>query len=397
MSAEISKSKQKRQEQAQNRKVQKTKKAMITFWSIAIPLVLILAIIAGIVIYQRSKLDYSRYLTNDGRIRNVKAADYVNVDLESISFKKSDLLPSDETIDSDIAYAVSSHATVSEDTTLTSKEGDRIQITYTTTADGEVVDSATDETGPRTFTIGNTEMTEAFDTALTGRHPGEDFSLELSFPEDYYNDSLAGKTATIDAHIIGIYVDPEFNDDFVMTYYSDVAATAAGYRQNLIDNYYNENLEQAISDAIKEKSTVTSYPNDYVENMKKVIKAQDEQQLEYYNNMYVQYTGSAMYSNVYEMYNYSTQAEYEAHVAEEAKERTEDALELQFIYEKAGLSNPENEVRAFFTDLGYDDAAFAELQKQYGFGYLAQSVLSKKVMDCMKDTVPVTETATIVD
>ena len=106
MSAEISKSKQKRQEQAQNRKVQKTKKAMITFWSIAIPLVLILAIIAGIVIYQRSKLDYSRYLTNDGRIRNVKAADYVNVDLESISFKKSDLLPSDETIDSDIAYAI---------------------------------------------------------------------------------------------------------------------------------------------------------------------------------------------------------------------------------------------------------------------------------------------------
>ncbi len=391
MSAEISKSKQKRQEQAQNRKVQKTKKAMVTFWSIAIPLVLILAVVAAIVIFQRSKLDYSRDLTNDGKIRNVNAADYVSVDYESISFQKSDLLPSDETIDGDIAYAISSHATVSEDTALTSKDGDRVQVTYTTTVDGEVVDSATDETGPRTFTIGNAEMTEAYDTGLTGRHPGEDFTLTLSFPEDYYSDSLAGKTAMIDTHIIGIYVDPEFNDDFVATYYSDVAATAAGYRQSLIDNYYNENLESAISEAIAEKSTVNSYPNSYLENMKKVIMAQDEQQLEYYNNMYIQYTGSAMYSNVYEMYNYSTKAEYETHVAEEAQERTADALEYQYIYEKAGLSNPENEVRAFFTDLGYDDTAFTELQDQYGFGYLAQSVLSKKVMDYLKDTVTITE------
>ena len=391
MSAEVSKSKQKRQEQAQNRKVQKTKKAMVTFWSIVIPLVLILSVVAAIVVYQRSKLNYSRYLTNDGKIRDVNASGYVTVDYESISFQKSDLLPSDETIDSDIAYAISSHATVSEDTSLTSKDGDRIQVTYTTTVDGEVVDSATDETGARTFTIGNGDMTEAYDMGLTGRHPGEDFTLTLSFPEDYYNDSLAGKNATIDTHVIGIYVDPEFNDDFVATYYSDMAATAAGYRQKLIDNYYEQNLESALSDAIKEKSTVSSYPNGYLENMKKVIMAQDEQQLEYYNNMYMQYTGSAMYNKVYEMYSYATQAEYEAHVAEEAKERTEDALELQYIYEKAGLSNPESDVRAYFTTLGYDDASFTELQEQYGFGYLAQSVLSMKVMDYLKETVTVTE------
>nr|MCR5127496.1 hypothetical protein [Lachnospiraceae bacterium] len=94
MSAEISKSQQKRQQQIQNRKAQKAKKAMVTFWSIVIPLALILSVVAAIVIYQRSKLDYSRYLTNDGRIRNVNASDYVTVDYESISFQKSDLLPS---------------------------------------------------------------------------------------------------------------------------------------------------------------------------------------------------------------------------------------------------------------------------------------------------------------
>ena len=391
MSTEISKSKQKRLDQEQNRKYQKAKKAMVTFWSITIPLMLILAIVAGIVVYQRSKLNYSKYLTNDGKIRDVNAADFVSLDYESISFKKADLLPSDETIDNDIAYAISSHATVSEDAALESKSGDRVQISFTATVDGERVAGITEEEGGRTYTIGNEEFTEAYDTALTGRHPGEDFTTEVLFAEDYFDDSMAGKNVKIETHVIGIYVDPEFNDEFVTTYYSDKAATAAGYRQSLIDNYYKQNLEQAISDAIEEKVVVNSYPTNYMENMKKVIMAQDKAQMESYNNMYMQYTGSAVYNNVYEMYSYASEAEYQAHVTEEAQTRTKDALTLQYIYEKAGLSNPESDVRSYFSDLGYDDASFAELQEQYGFGYLAQSVLSIKVLDYLKETINVTE------
>ena len=391
MSTEISKSKQKRLEQEQNRKLQKTKKAMVTFWSIAIPLMLILAIAAAIVVYQRSKLNYSKYLTNDGKIRDVNAGDFVSLDYESISFKKADLLPSDETIDSDIAYALSSHATVSEDAALETKSGDRVQISFTATVDGERVAGITEEEGGRTFTIGNEEFTEAYDTALTGHHPGDDFTTEVLFAEDYFDDSMAGKNVKIETHVIGIYVDPEFNDEFVTTYYSDKAATAAGYRQSLIDNYYKQNLEQAISDAIEEKVVVNSYPTNYMENMKKVIMAQDKAQMESYNNMYMQYTGSAVYNNAYEMYSYASEAEYQAHVTEEAQTRTKDALTLQYIYEKAGLSNPESDVRSYFSDLGYDDASFAELQEQYGFGYLAQSVLSIKVLDYLKETINVTE------
>ena len=202
---------------------------------------------------------------------------------------------------------------------------------------------------------------------------------------------MAGKNVKIETHVIGIYVDPEFNDEFVTTYYSDKAATAAGYRQSLIDNYYKQNLEQAISDAIEEKVVVNSYPTNYMENMKKVIMAQDKAQMESYNNMYMQYTGSAVYNNAYEMYSYASEAEYQAHVTEEAQTRTKDALTLQYIYEKAGLSNPESDVRSYFSDLGYDDASFAELQEQYGFGYLAQSVLSIKVLDYLKETINVTE------
>ena len=397
MSEEISKAKQKRLKQTQNRRDQKAKKAMVTFWSIAIPLMLILAVVLAIVVYQRSRLDYSRYLTNEGKISNIKTADFVSVDYESISFNKVDLLPSDETVESDIAYALSSHAELSDDAALTAKDGDRIQISFTATSGGEIVTSATEAEGGQAITIGNEEYTAALDEALTGHHPGDDLMATITFPDDFSNASLAGKTADFDVHLSGIYVTPEFNDAFVTTYYADTAATAAGYRQSIIDNYYESNLKQAISDAIKEKSTVSSYPANYRDNLKKVMAEQDLQQMEYYNQMYMQYSGSPVYNNAYELYGFTTQAEYDASLEERVNSGVEDALELQYIYEKAGLSNPESDVRAYYTEMGYDDASFAKLQEQYGFGYLAQSVLSDKVLDYLMETVPVTETVTIVD
>lgn len=391
MSAEISKAKQKRLDRAQSRKNQKAKKAMVTFWSIVIPLALILSVVAAVVVYQRSKLNYSKYLTNEGKIRNINASDYVHVDYETFSFNKADLMPADEVIDNDIAYAISSHSSVSEDTSLQIKDGDRVQLYYNVKVNDEIVSSATAETGGRTMTIGNADMTADFDKALTGRHPGDAFSQEITFPEDYSDPTLAGTTALIETTIGGIYVDPVFDDEFVMTYYSDVAATAAGYRQNLIDNYYKQSLQEAISNAIDEKSTITSYPEAYMENMKKVVMEQDKQQMESYNNMYMQYTGSPIYTNVYEMFGYASEAEYQTRLVEESQKRTADALKLQYIYEKAGLTNPESDVKAYFSNMGYDDATFAQLQEEYGFGYLAQSVLSQKVLEYLEANVAITE------
>ena len=90
--SEISKSKQKRMDQQHQRNVQHRQKAAATFWKIFIPLVLVGAICAGVYFYQLSKLDYSRYLNDNGSIKGVKASDYVTVNDENISFTKAELI-----------------------------------------------------------------------------------------------------------------------------------------------------------------------------------------------------------------------------------------------------------------------------------------------------------------
>ena len=67
--SDMSRSKQKRMEQEKARSAQHRKKAVATFWKIFIPLLIVAAIAGGVILYQRSKLDYSRYLNDNGSIK----------------------------------------------------------------------------------------------------------------------------------------------------------------------------------------------------------------------------------------------------------------------------------------------------------------------------------------
>ncbi|HPF29226.1 MAG TPA: hypothetical protein PLZ77_03855, partial [Lachnospiraceae bacterium] len=93
---EISKSKQKRLDMENARKTQKKKRAMATMWAILIPLVIVASIIVLVIVYQNSKIDFSRGLTKEGTIAGIDINDYIQVDYQSISFNKADLLPTED-------------------------------------------------------------------------------------------------------------------------------------------------------------------------------------------------------------------------------------------------------------------------------------------------------------
>jgi trigger factor len=43
------------------------------------------------------------------------------------------------------------------------------------------------------------------ETQLIGHHPGENFTMTITFADDYKNEDLRGKEATIDMTVNGIY------------------------------------------------------------------------------------------------------------------------------------------------------------------------------------------------
>ncbi|MBR6258152.1 MAG: FKBP-type peptidyl-prolyl cis-trans isomerase [Lachnospiraceae bacterium] len=384
--SEISKSKQKRMDQQHQRSVQHRQKAAATFWKIAIPLVIVGAIVAGIYFYQLSKLDYSRYLNDNGSIKGVKASDYVTVNDENISFSKAELLPDDSQIDSDIDSDLSSHQVLSEDAGLLSSYGDKLSITYTSTMDGAAYKNAED---PTDYTIGDGTFSSDFDDALQDRAPGEDFTVSVTFDDDYEDADAAGKTAEFNVHVAGIYQDPEFDDAYVQQYHSDVASTTEEYRQSLIDKHYEDNLSSKVEESLSQNSVVSKYPSAYLDNLSRVIA---DQERNYMIQMYQMFGMTAPSGETWEIMGAASEEEFKATTAAQAKEEVEKSLEIQYLFDKYGLSTSDADVRSYYiNENGFTDESFDEAVKANGKGFYAQQYMKKIVLDKLKEVVKITE------
>ena len=72
-----------------------------------------------------------------------------------------------------------------------SQAGDRVRVSYVADVDSErVPDTGRHEIAP---TLGSMESFPELEQALTGVSSGEEKTLELTFPESYRHQSLAGK------------------------------------------------------------------------------------------------------------------------------------------------------------------------------------------------------------
>lgn len=69
-------------------------------------------------------------------------------------------------------------------------EGDRVNITYVGTRDGEPFEGGSAEDSD--LELGSGRMIPGFEDGIVGMAAGEEKTLELSFPEDYHNEELQG-------------------------------------------------------------------------------------------------------------------------------------------------------------------------------------------------------------
>lgn len=385
--SEISKSKQKRLDIENARKKQKRKKTISNLIAILIPVTIIVLICLVYFMYQSRQLNYGKYLTEEGLISGVDPADYIQFDYKSLSYNRADLLPEDATVEADIASLCDSLATLSDDADLVTASENKISLSYTASIGSVSYNSATQQD----YTIGSGAVSDLFDEALTGHNPGDHYQKEIAYPADYPDTELAGVTFTYDITIHGIYVAPEFTDDLVAANFSSIATTAEGYREYLIQQYFDENLREAVTDSLSSGGTVLNYPADYLENVTKIYLAQNLQQYNQYNQMFYESLGYNAYNSVYEMYGFSTEEEYLASVNSMASNDVAYFLAVMTVFKNEGMTNTKDEVMNYYSEQGYDAAAFQELETQYHFNYLAQMALADKVTQYLTDTVTIAD------
>ncbi len=96
----------------------------------------------------------------------------------------------------------------------TAEEGDQITIDFVGKIDGEPFEGGSAEDAP--VVIGQNAFIPGFEDGLIGAKAGEERSLDITFPEKYPAEKLAGQAATFEVKVkeVGTPVLPEINDEF---------------------------------------------------------------------------------------------------------------------------------------------------------------------------------------
>lgn len=389
--SEISKSKAKREERkkevAKSRRQKRTVK--IVGYTIAAAILLVIVFAIGKQIYlsairTTSSADYSEGLTADGKINGVDAASVLNlVDFENISVPADEVKATAEEVDKEIESVLEQHKELSTDESLTIADGDVVNIDYVGTIDGVEFEGGNSNGAGYDLTIGSGSLIDDFEQQLIGHKPGEEITVEATFPEDYGDEAVDGKDAIFAVTIHGIQKTPELTDTFVAENLAETeeVSTAAEYRAKIEDKFYKEHLEDFLTNYIIENSSVTAYPKDYLKAVKAVTKHDDKNMLSYYQQMFASSNMTA-FENLWDLRDdsISDELKYELELNTRAKEATKEHLVYQAIFEKAGLTLDMEAHYAELTESNGEDYV-TNMKETYGEGYMAQGQIREAVVD----------------
>ena len=320
--------------------------------------------------------DYSAMLNDDGTIKDVNVADYVKTfDVNAVKIAKADVEYTDEKMQEDINAQLENHRVLNADSALAVKDGDVVNIDYVGTIDGVEFDGGSAQ--GYDLTIGSGSFIDNFEQQLIGTHPGDQVTVNVTFPEEYANNpDLAGKAAAFAVTVNGIKELPEFNDEFVKTNLADYAQTVEEYKQYLKDTNYKNNLNSAVSKYISENISADKYPDAYLKQLKALQMTLNEEEFNYMAQMYAQYGMDFSYGSVMEYKGAANTEEYEKVLEEDAKKFCLNNMAYQDLAAKAGIAITDEDYEAFKTENGVTE----DIETMYGRPYLIQQyVLPEKV------------------
>jgi len=134
------------------------------------------------------------------------------------------------------------------------ENGDRLGLSFVGKIDGEAFDGGTSDHAH--LTVGSGEFIPGFEEQLVGMKKGETREIEVTFPNDYQAENLAGKKATFEVTIL--HVDGpnagELDDDFAKRLgLEDVAAFRDAIRQQMeaaLGSMSRQHMKRQVLDAL---------------------------------------------------------------------------------------------------------------------------------------------------
>lgn len=126
---------------------------------------------------------------------------------------------------------------------------DQIVIDFTGRIDGEEFEGGKAEKAP--LVLGSGAMIEGFETQLEGLSAGDSKTIQVTFPEDYQAEHLAGKAAEFDINVLEVKESflPELNEELVKSFGVE-DGTIESLKADITKNMERE-LKQRVDNEIK--------------------------------------------------------------------------------------------------------------------------------------------------
>lgn len=132
-----------------------------------------------------------------------------------VEVPKSEITVSEEEINADIDRERNQNARDLDVDDRPVKDGDHIKLDFDGSVDGTPFEGG--KASDYELTVGSGSFIPGFEEQIIGKNIGEEFDVEVTFPEDYHEESLKGKPAVFRCKVNSISERqvPELNDDFV--------------------------------------------------------------------------------------------------------------------------------------------------------------------------------------
>ena len=269
------------------------------------------------------------------------------------------------------------------------EDGDTVNLDYAGSVDGVAFAGGTAQ--GQTLKIGSHQFIPGFEEQMVGMQIGEEKELNVTFPEQYHSEELAGKAAVFHVKVNSIQRTelPELDDDFA----ADVSDfnTFAEYKDSIVKELTEraeKNNEVTIENALVEKAVDNATID--------VPHAMIHEQLDYMMRemeMRMAYQGLRMEDFL--KYTGQTREQLEHSYHGEAEKRVRIELTLEAIRKAEGIEPTEEEVKKQIEEqakrMGQEVETFEKNLTDEQRAYLSDSAAIQKVVDLMKADAKVTE------
>ncbi len=329
--------------------------------------------------------NYSAALDENGYFTGVRALDYVTLpaDYKALSVSAADVQVTDDELQTNLDYILSQFAETEQDTESTIQNGDSVNIDYVGSVDGiEFTGGNTNGQGT-TVTAGSTQYVDDFLTQIIGHKPGETFDVVVTFP-DGYNDStdangdpikLAGQEAVFSVTInyIAKSVTPELTDEFISKNIDPkYGSTVEEFKDTVRKDVADANLEKYVTNYLTQNAV-------YADELPEAVT-------EYSSMMVLNYYcgyASAKNQTLTQFIQENLDADSIQALLDSNKEAIDNQAKRFLLYqalaEDQGLDCTDDDVKAYFEDLGNTD--YSDYQNFYGTNYLRMNAVGDKAFN----------------